>query len=287
MSTRQSVHHPALVPRTYRHPNSAVEAVPLATTRRTPAFRFFDLPAEIRRYIYTLWIPPSLHVSTGPGRVRLQHFTETRQGLVFASFSIRPFFLNQQFYHEFWYAVFARSTWSFSYPSLLLPSFRALSAATVDRIRRVSIRLGEYGDLATSSSCSTGISKDRSMAFAFRRARQILLHMKQLQTLLIYLHLSDFGYRQTDPRTALPANTLAANCVADFTWAGLETRIPFAKSELGREFVRTLKLRCGDANVSLVPKAEDRYAGPMLDVVISQCAVAVPWAMSQWAVVDL
>ncbi len=114
------------------------------------------------------------------------------------------------------------------------------------------------------------------MGFVFRGARQILLHMKQLQTLLVYLQLSDFGYRHADPRTAISANTVAANTVADFTWAGLETRVPFAKSELDREFVRTLKLRCGDANVSLVPRVEDRYAGPMVDVVISQFAVASP-----------
>ena len=97
--------------------------------------------------------------------------------------------------------------------------------------------------------------------------------MNQLQTLLIYINLADFGYVRANPRTAFPANTIAANCVADFTWEGLETRVPFAKSVLDKEFIRTLKLRCGEANVSLVPKADDRYAGQMVDVVVSQCAV--------------
>ncbi len=97
--------------------------------------------------------------------------------------------------------------------------------------------------------------------------------MKQLQTLLIYIHLYDFGYIRANPWTAIPANTIAANCVSDFTWGGLETRVPFAKSLLDHEFVRTLKLRCGEANVSLVHKPEDRYAGQMVDVVISQCVV--------------
>ncbi len=268
MSMRQSVYYPVLVPRN-RFPTT-VGAAPLAP-RLTQPFRFFDLPFEIRCYIFELWIPSFLHVTTGFGKVRLQYFTETQQGLLFGTFSIRPFFLSRMFYQEFWYAVFIRSTWSFSYPGLLLTAFRTLSKSTVDGIRHVSIRLGEYSKLSPSGS--TGTCEDCSTVSAFGRARQILRNMKQLQTLLIYLHLSDFGYVLARPPTAITASTLAANCVADFTWGGLKTRVPFAKSVLTKEFLRTLKLRCGEANVSLVAKAEDRYAGPMVDVVISQRAV--------------
>lgn len=269
---QESRYYPVMVPRnTYP---SAVKLAPF-TPRLTQSFPFLDLPAEIRRYVYDLWIPIFFHVSTGRGRVRLQYFTETLQGLLFETFSVSPFVLNRQFYQEFWHSLFARSTWSFSNPGLLLTAFRTLStnSVVVDRIRHVSIRLGEYSKMSPSRSRSNCPSDDNATIFSFRRARQTLLHMKQLQTLLVYLNLSDFGYVRANPRTAIPANTVAANCVADFTWAGLETRVPFAKSVLDNEFIRTLRLRCGDANVSLVPKAEDRYAGQMVDVVVSQCAV--------------
>ncbi|ERF69416.1 hypothetical protein EPUS_05961 [Endocarpon pusillum Z07020] len=268
MSTRLSPYYPVLVPRN-EVPSSA-KLAPFATRPAQP-FRFLDLPAEIRRYIYDLWIPSFLHVSTGCGRVRLQYFTDTREGLIFQTLSVRPFFLNRQFYHEFWYSLFARTTWCFSNPDLLLSALECLSNPMVDRIRHVSVRLGEYGRWPKVRSNTP--SKDRSHSFDFRSAVQTLRHMDQLQTLLIYINLADFGYVRANPWTALPANTIAANCVADFTWSGLVTRVPFARSVLDQEFIRTLKFRCGEASVSLVPKPEDRYAGQMVDVVISQCAV--------------
>lgn len=103
--------------------------------------------------------------------------------------------------------------------------------------------------------------------------------MNGLQTLGLSINLADFRRTKSDsltrnlaPETGT-ANILAANCVADFTWDGLQTWVPFAQSNLSREFMDTLRRRCGDANVSLVLKHKDRYAGQMVDVIISQSTV--------------
>jgi hypothetical protein len=103
--------------------------------------------------------------------------------------------------------------------------------------------------------------------------------MKQLQTLVININLAEFSCRDSWSSTKNLAHdrntayTLAAYCVADFAWEGLQTRVPFAESNLSKRFTDVLRKRCGCANVSVVQRHKDRYAGQLVDVVISQCAV--------------
>ena len=95
--------------------------------------------------------------------------------------------------------------------------------------------------------------------------------MDQLRTLLIYINLSDFGFSPSaPPGENLAANVLAATHVVNVTWTGLQTKVPFAASDLSKDFLQQLNRFCGAANVSVVPKREDRYAGQMVDVVISR-----------------
>lgn len=270
MDARQTQYVPTLVPG--KNLPSDVRLSPYAGKTRQP-FRFLDLPAEIRRYIYDLWIPDTLHVSLGCRGIRLQYFAETREGFCFQVISPRPFFLSRQIYDEFCHALFARSTWSFSCANLLSKAFCRLHKFTTDRIRHVSIRL--TADSSTVTRRPTRKSKKGSNFPAFEPA-QLLRQMKQLQTLLIYINLTDFGClvsTRNSERENRATNICAASYVANFTWDGLQTRVPFAESDLTPDFIRTLKAHCGDGNVSSVPKHKDRYAGQMVDIVISPCTV--------------
>lgn len=248
----------------------------LCTDESKQPFRFLDLPAEIRRIIYDLWIPNVLHVSTGFKGVRLQHFIEAPQGLSFQSISIHPFFLNKQFYQEFCHALFARTTWTFSSTYLLDRIFECLPKPPIDRIRHISVRLTSlFNNAASVQRSDHGILETSALRLAQRHLRE----MTHLQTLVININLVDFrccSLNQLTKKFAQAngrATRLAANCVADFTWEGLQTRVPFAASNLTHDFVEILKRRCGEANVAVVEKHKDRYAGQMVDVVISQCKV--------------
>jgi hypothetical protein len=240
-------------------------------------FRFLDLPPEIRRTIYDLWIPSILHVSLGSKGIRLQYFAERCGALYFLAITIRPFFLNRQLYQEFCHALFARSTWCFSSADLLNNVFGRLPKLTRSRVRHISICLTGQG--TKESSTEARASNDRLAIGAFQQAQRNLRQLDNLQTLVVSINLADFRCRPGDPTTSSlarnkgVANRLAANCVADFTWDGLQTRVPFAESNLSTEFTETLKQRCGEANVSLQRKYKDRYAGQMVDVVVSQCTV--------------
>ncbi len=255
-------------------PSNAGLAPPTGKPIYAQTFRFLDLPGEIRKTIYDLWIPTVLHISLGFKGIRLQYFSETEEGLCFQTISIRPFFLNRQLYQEFCYALFARSTWCFSSADLLVKVFSRLPNPTKDRIRHVSMRLAAEGSKDTpgpgrESSGTIGIG-------ALQLSQCLLRQMNQLQTLALNINLPDFLHRDRYSSTRISARgygtatILAANCVADFAWEGLQTRIPFAASDLFQPFTDTLKRRCGDANVSVVLKHKDRYARQMVDVVISQ-----------------
>jgi hypothetical protein len=253
-----------------------VRLAPLTGHARQP-FRFLDLPPEIRKLVYELWLPAVLHVSLGSTGVRLQHFVENSAGLDFQAISFHSFFLNREIYQEVRYALFARSTWCFSSVELLSEVLSRLSESAKDRIRHISMRFvtqGTWWKLTPGGSLTEGMAVS-----AFRLAQDRLRHMKQLQTLVVHMNLSDFRCGGESPAYAIPSrddgtvHRLAANCVADFTWDGLQTRVPFAESNLSIVFMTTLVHRCGEANVSLVRKHRDRYAGQLIDVVISQCTV--------------
>jgi hypothetical protein len=258
----------------FQPPSALMRSAPL-TGRAIQPFRFLDLPAEIRNIIYDLWIPPVLHASLGGRGIRLGYFEEASGAAYFQTLFLCPFFLNRQFYQEFCYALVARSTWSFSSADLLPKVLGRLLPSTRDRIRHISVRLTAHSTNETSTAQRE--SNNRLAISAFHLAQRHLRHMNQLQTLVIYINLSDFGCRVNTPGTRKrgrdTAIVLAANCVADFTWEGLQTRVPFVESNLTAEFLDTLRRRCGDANVSLVVKGKHHYAGQMVDVVISQCAV--------------
>lgn len=269
MSQRQSRYVAVVCPRK-KNPSN-IRLAPF-TGRPIHPFRFLDLPAEIREIIYDLWIPTVLHVSLGLRGIRLQHFSETREGLCFQAISISPFLLNRQFYQEFRHALFVRSTWCFSSANLLAKVFSRIPKSTSDMIRHVSMRMITQGSRNTSAS--TG---DLSVALTyspFRAALHYLRQMQHLQTLLININFSDFTFKDSDPyngnhfRDCGSPFTIAAYCVGEFTWVGLETRIPFSQNNLPKEFMHTLQARCGTTNVSLVMKHKDRYAGQMVDVVI-------------------
>ena len=245
------------------------------TGKAIQPFRFLDLPPEIRETIYDLWIPSVLHVSLGCRGIRLGYFMEAFGSISFQTLSCTHlFFLNRQFYDEFCHALFTRSTWCFSSTNLLVKAFKRLPKPTRDRIRHVSMRL--TGQFVEQPSIPSTSSDDGLSLVGFQTAQRHLRQMKELQTLVFSINLVDFGCRSNLTRTINkdPAIVLAANCVADFTWEGVETRVPFVQSALPEEFVEMLRRRCGEANVSLVLKHKERYAGQMVDVVISQCAVS-------------
>jgi hypothetical protein len=271
MSAHQSQRYAVVRPR--KDIPSSIGLPPLRAP--SPPFGFLDLPAEIRTTIYNLWIPSVLHVSLGLRGIRLLHFADTSESFSFQAVSIRPFFLNRQFYHEFCHALFTRSTWCFSSAKLLAKALPRLPTPTRDRIRHVSMRLFDPDD--TSAGCE---SKDPLTPIGFYYAQRLLRKMKQLQTLVININLAEFSSRDSWSSSTRnlahktnTAYTLAAHCVADFAWEGLRTRIPFAESDLSTRFTDVLSKRCGWANVSVVRRHKDRYAGQLVDVVISQCAV--------------
>jgi hypothetical protein len=240
-------------------------------------FRFLDLPPEIRKTIYDLWIPSVLHVSMGFRGVRLQHFELTHDGLFFQAISFRPFFLNRQFYQEFCHALFTRATWSFSSADLLPKVLARMPPTIRSRIRHISLRLTAQGTLERETPIRE--DNDRMAIMTFQMCQRVLRTMPLLQTLIVNINLSDFHCRENNHLTKNLARgdreavKIAANCVADFTWEGLQTRVPFCASNLTGDFMDTLRLRCGEANVKVVWKHKDRYAGQMVDVVVSQCPV--------------
>lgn len=240
-------------------------------------FRFFDLPPELRSTIYRLWIPSTLHISLGFPGIRLGYFHEEPHSgqISFQTLNCAQlFYLNRQFHHEFCHVFFSRATWSFSSTNLLVQALGRLPIPTRDRIRHISVRLS--GCLVDQSPLfPSDLSNDGTPLVWLARAQRHLRQMKELQSLVIIIQLVAFSGR-SHLASSLgydPAGFWAANIVADFSWEGLETRIPFVQSALPAEFVETLKGRCGQANVSVMLKHHERYAGQMVDVVISQRAV--------------
>lgn len=269
MSQRQSSYMAVVYPR--KKNSSNVELAPLTSKHMQP-FRFLDLPAEIRETIYDLWIPTVLHVSLGLRGVRLQHFSETKEGLCFQAISISPFLLNRQFYQEFLHALFVRSTWCFSSANLLIKVLRRIPKSMSDLIRHVSMRMITQGSIHPSTCTDT--SNVALTYYPFQAALHHLRHMHHLQTLSININFADYTFKSSGPYAGnnpgdrASPYVIAANCVGEFTWVGLKTRIPFSLNNLPREFMHTLQARCGETNVSLVMKHKDRYAGQMVDIVI-------------------
>lgn len=278
MNQRQSRYVAVVCPT--KHMPSNTRSAPFIGRPRPP-FRFLDLPAEIRESIYDIWIPTILHVSLGLRGVRLQYFRETAGSLCFLTISIRPFFLNRQFYQEFCHTLFLRSTWCFSSANLLAQVFDRIPKWTAERIRHVSMRLISQSTRETLPSTHGDLGKVPPSPFTLARCG--LGKMSQLQTLCINLNLADFAckapIRARDNRFAC---AFAANRVADFTRVGVQTRVPFVQANLPSEFMNMLRARCGDGSVSVVLKHHDRYAGQMVDVVISPAFPAsTPSVMDQ------
>ncbi len=249
--------------------------------RATQPFRFLDLPAEIRKTIYDLWTPTVLHASLGCRGIRLGYFEEVGGNPYYQAICLHLFFLNRQFYQEFYYALFVRSTWHFSSADLLPKVLGRLPSSTRSMIRHVSVHL--TAPCVKETSMAARELQDRLAIGAFQRAQLYLRHMTHLQTLVLNINLTDFRCRgahhgarilarDDDNSNNNTAGVLMANCVADFTWQGLRTRVPFIESHLSLGFLDTLRQRCGEANVSLVLRGKHRYAGQMVDVVIAQCA---------------
>lgn len=205
------------------------------------------------------------------------HFLYSNDGLSVDVFSYSSLPITKQIYDELLFLLTHSTIWYFT---SLQTAWQCMAGKTKEGRTcgfPQSTSVGAYNDMTANKLRRLAIKMEGESSLPMERSTRLqsqLKKMPNLKVLTLSLNFDAFMSQRNSWDNLVTvkdyhSHRTAAAYVSAFTWEGLETKIAVQERNLSKRFMQELERLCGLHNIRVRRVGRDRYAGDLLEIVIS------------------